>query len=126
VVRATQPADRPGYIELSWTDEGRHYLGGACDTGAPTRVFALGQRLAVVPIQPPDRTRPRGDGSRASGARAYQRVGPRRIRPHEPLALKTIASVAEAFMWLKALEDHHAARLGRPGYYQRRNATDEV
>ena len=29
-------------------------------------------------------------------------------------------------MWLKALEDHHAARLGRPAYYQRRNATDEA
>jgi len=36
-----------------------------------------------------------------------------------------IASVAEAFMWLKGLEDHHAAQLGNCAYYQRRDATDE-
>jgi hypothetical protein len=35
-----------------------------------------------------------------------------------------IASVAEVFMWLKGLEDHHAARLGEPAYFQRRDATD--
>ncbi len=31
VIRSTQAADRPGYIELFCTDEGRRYLGGALD-----------------------------------------------------------------------------------------------